>query len=49
MTLIEVIEHIDLEYLMPLSEVVFGYYNPELVLVTTPNADFNFYFKQKNP
>lgn len=27
-----------------LSEIVFQYYQPPLVVITTPNTDFNFYF-----
>jgi hypothetical protein len=41
-TLIEVIEHID-QY-KALTDIVFGLYQPEVVIITTPNKEFNFYF-----
>jgi hypothetical protein len=42
------IEHIYKDQLPGLEDNVFGYLCPKLVIVTTPNADFNVYFKQKN-
>ncbi|KRX00233.1 hypothetical protein PPERSA_10732 [Pseudocohnilembus persalinus] len=46
-TLIEIIEHLQLEDLDQLNEVVFGYYNFPYIFITTPNKDFNVYFKYK--
>ncbi len=40
-TLIEVIEHIDAERLDALEKVVFKYARPALVLVSTPNREYN--------
>ncbi len=45
-TLIEVIEHLYLKDLKNLVEHVFAYIRPRLVIVTTPNADFNVLFSQ---
>ncbi|XP_007885491.1 small RNA 2'-O-methyltransferase [Callorhinchus milii] len=38
---IELIEHLDPPVLEKFPEVVFGYMNPAIVVVSTPNADFN--------
>ncbi|XP_078416758.1 small RNA 2'-O-methyltransferase [Cetorhinus maximus] len=38
---IELIEHLDQPELERFPEVVFGYMNPAVVVITTPNADFN--------
>ncbi|XP_067892644.1 small RNA 2'-O-methyltransferase isoform X2 [Heterodontus francisci] len=38
---IELIEHLDPPELERFPEVVFGYINPAVVVITTPNADFN--------
>ncbi|CAF0753235.1 unnamed protein product [Adineta steineri] len=43
-TLIEVIEHLYLNDLENLVTHVFAYIRPRLVIVTTPNADFNVLF-----
>jgi hypothetical protein len=43
-TLIEVIEHLHQHDLYNLVEHVFGQIRPRLVIVTTPNADFNVLF-----
>ncbi|CAF2430739.1 unnamed protein product [Rotaria sp. Silwood2] len=43
-TLIEVIEHLYLNDLENLVKHVFGYICPRLVIITTPNADFNVLF-----
>ncbi|CAF3441016.1 unnamed protein product [Rotaria sp. Silwood1] len=43
-TLIEVIEHLYLNDLENLVKHVFGYIRPRLVIITTPNADFNVLF-----
>ncbi|XP_051874425.1 small RNA 2'-O-methyltransferase [Pristis pectinata] len=38
---IELIEHLDTADLVKFPEVLFGYMNPAVVVITTPNADFN--------
>ena len=43
-TLVEVIEHLDLERLPALARVVFGEAKPKAVIVTTPNAEYNALF-----
>jgi 2-polyprenyl-3-methyl-5-hydroxy-6-metoxy-1,4-benzoquinol methylase len=43
-TLIEVIEHIYPEFLSNLAYTIFAYINPETVIVSTPNRDFNVHF-----
>ncbi|CAD8128152.1 unnamed protein product [Paramecium sonneborni] len=48
-TLIEVVEHLQMEQLDDICENVFGYLNPNRIIITTPNSDFNVYFKQLNP
>jgi hypothetical protein len=40
----EVIEHLDDDELHSFSTVVFGAYHPTVVVLTTPNYDFNKYF-----
>ncbi|WP_026868751.1 3' terminal RNA ribose 2'-O-methyltransferase Hen1 [Inquilinus limosus] len=42
--LIEVIEHLDPDRLPALTRVVFGEARPRIVVVTTPNADYNVLF-----
>ncbi|CAJ0883726.1 12229_t:CDS:2 [Entrophospora sp. SA101] len=42
----EVIEHVDPPVLDKFFDVVFGTYKPKLVIVTTPNVEFNIYFPQ---
>ena len=44
-TLVEVIEHVDLERLPALERVVFEYARPANVVVTTPNAEYNVRFE----
>ncbi|MDJ1485518.1 3' terminal RNA ribose 2'-O-methyltransferase Hen1 [Cytophagaceae bacterium YF14B1] len=39
--LVEVIEHLDLNRLQALEQSVFGFARPKLVLLTTPNAEYN--------
>ena len=39
--LVEVIEHLDENRLLTLEKVVFGEAKPKMVVVTTPNADYN--------
>ncbi len=42
--LVEVIEHLDPDRLPALTRIVFGEARPRLVVVTTPNADYNVLF-----
>lgn len=42
--LVEVIEHLDPDRLPALTRIVFGEARPRLVVVTTPNADYNGLF-----
>ncbi|MDJ0588593.1 MAG: 3' terminal RNA ribose 2'-O-methyltransferase Hen1 [Pleurocapsa sp. MO_226.B13] len=43
-TLIEVIEHLDLNRLAALERVVFEFARPKLIIVTTPNIEYNLQF-----
>jgi 3' terminal RNA ribose 2'-O-methyltransferase Hen1 len=43
-TLIEVIEHLDADRLPALAKVVFGHGHPKVVMITTPNAEYNVLF-----
>jgi hypothetical protein len=43
----EVIEHLHERTLAKFPEIVFGNYRPRLVVITTPNYDFNQYFQRK--
>ncbi len=43
-TLIEVVEHLDLDRLATLERVVFEFARPKLVIVTTPNIEYNVRF-----
>jgi len=47
--LVEVIEHIDLDRLDSVERVVFAFAKPELVVVTTPNREFNAKFEGMKP
>tara|TARA_R110002020_G_scaffold26323_6_gene85043 strand:- start:628 stop:1230 length:603 start_codon:yes stop_codon:yes gene_type:complete len=40
-TLVEVIEHLDPQRLSAAERCVFGHYRPPLVVVTTPNVEYN--------
>lgn len=40
-TAVEVIEHLDLARLSAFGRVVFGYLRPALVIITTPNVEYN--------
>lgn len=40
-TLVEVIEHLHPPELRALPAVIFGWYRPRMVIITTPNADYN--------
>jgi 3' terminal RNA ribose 2'-O-methyltransferase Hen1 len=42
--LVEVIEHLDIPRLKALERVVFEFAKPRMVIVTTPNADYNVRF-----
>jgi len=42
--LVEVIEHLDAPRLSALEKVVFKYAQPEMVIITTPNAEYNVKF-----
>ncbi len=48
-TLIEVIEHMDLPRLDAFKRVVFEFAKPALVIVTTPNAEYNALFENLPP
>ena len=41
---IELIEHLDPEVLLGFEKTVFGQLHPPVVILTTPNADFNTFF-----
>uniref|UniRef100_A0A8C3VUH2 Small RNA 2'-O-methyltransferase n=1 Tax=Catagonus wagneri TaxID=51154 RepID=A0A8C3VUH2_9CETA len=41
---IELIEHLDSEDLARFPEVVFGYMSPAIIVISTPNSDFNSLF-----
>ena len=43
-TAIELIEHLFLEELPNFEENVFGFLEPGVVVITTPNRDFNAHF-----
>ncbi|KAF9945678.1 Small RNA 2'-O-methyltransferase [Mortierella alpina] len=43
---LEVVEHLDPEVLEKFWSVVLGVYKPKVVIVSTPNAEFNVYFSQ---
>jgi 3' terminal RNA ribose 2'-O-methyltransferase Hen1 len=47
--LVEVIEHIDLDRLDSVERVVFAFAKPRMVVVTTPNAEFNAKFEGMKP
>lgn len=38
-------EHIHMEYLPQLMENILGYLRPKIAIISTPNSDFNIYFK----
>ena len=44
-TVIEVIEHLDLNRLTALEKVLFEFAQPKLVIVTTPNIEYNIRFE----
>lgn len=45
-TMVEMIEHVNLEHAERASRTVFGYYQPRFVIVTTPNREFNHLLRQ---
>jgi 3' terminal RNA ribose 2'-O-methyltransferase Hen1 len=47
--LVEVIEHIDLDRLDSVERVVFAFAKPEIVVVTTPNREYNAKFEGMKP
>jgi len=47
--LMEVIEHVDPEWLPALERAVFGFAKPATILVTTPNAEYNPHFATLEP
>ena len=48
-TLVEVIEHIEEQYLPSLNQNVFRYLRPKWVWLSTPNSEFNPLFKWQEP
>ncbi|XP_003479236.2 small RNA 2'-O-methyltransferase [Cavia porcellus] len=40
-TCIELIEHLDTDHLARFPEVVFGYLSPAMIVISTPNSEFN--------
>ena len=49
MSLLEVIEHIEMDRLATLEQVVFGLALPRVVIVTTPNREFNVLYRRFVP
>ena len=47
--MVEVIEHVDVERLDVLAEVVFGDAAPGAVVLTTPNREYNTNFEHLSP
>ncbi len=45
-TLVEVIEHLDLPRLTTLEKIIFGFVQPSCVIVTTPNIEYNVKFER---
>ena len=48
-TIIEVIEHLDIDRLESLQRVVFEFAQPKMVIVTTPNREYNQIYDKMNP
>jgi hypothetical protein len=42
--MIEVIEHLPLDLIPQASQILFGFLRPPLVIITTPNKEFNVHF-----
>lgn len=47
-TAIEVIEHLFKEDLLFFEKNVFGYLQPDLIVITTPNYEFNAFFSKND-
>ncbi|XP_023497285.2 small RNA 2'-O-methyltransferase [Equus przewalskii] len=47
-TCIELIEHLNSEDLARFPEVVFGYFSPSMIVISTPNSEFNPLFPSGN-
>ncbi|EGG13160.1 uncharacterized protein MELLADRAFT_32370, partial [Melampsora larici-populina 98AG31] len=45
----EVIEHLSPEVFDKFIPIVFAMYNPRVIVITTPNHDFNRYFDTSSP
>ncbi len=45
-TVIEVIEHLDVDRLDAFAQVLFGHAAPTTVIVTTPNREYNVHFER---
>jgi len=43
---VEVIEHLELNRLQAFEKALFGYAKPKMVVLTTPNQEFNVYWEQ---
>jgi hypothetical protein len=48
-TCIELIEHLPIDCLSLFSRTLFGYFNPRIIIITTPNCEFNVLFPQLKP
>merc|ERR1719383_1658496 len=42
--MVEVVEHLEAEVLAAFPAVLFGFYRPRVVVMTTPNSEFNVVF-----
>jgi len=47
-TMIEVVEHLEPDVLAAFPATVFGFYRPRVVVMTTPNVEFNVVFKTRD-
>ena len=45
-TCVELIEHLPVQCLDDFHRTLFGYFNPRIVIITTPNSEFNVLFPQ---
>ena len=43
---IELIEHMELRQLEAFTDTLFGFFRPRVVIITTPNSEFNVFFPQ---
>lgn len=46
---IELVEHLQIAEVDPFLDLLLGYYKPKMVIITTPNKDFNVVFDMKTP